>query len=160
MSRCTPLMYCTAISCNHLTCGVETLISKCTPNGITLGRVDQHQYTMQSYEPVRSLLMLLNFTELCHWARLVGLFNQPAQCHQQRHQIIDYKRTYNGTLVHDDQRKIVVPAVWNIGLFQHVINSLLWVINTAAFLGQHHKRFINMTDIPLEQTVLNSLGSF
>lgn len=53
-------MYCAAISCNHLTCGVETLISKCTPNGITLGRVDQHQYTTHSYEPVHSLLTLIN----------------------------------------------------------------------------------------------------
>lgn len=135
MSWCTPLMYYTAISCNHLTCGVETLISKCTPNGITLGCVDQHQYTTQSYEPMRSLLMLINSTELCHWARLVGLFNQPVQCHQQRRQIIDYNRTYSGTLVHDDQKNIVVPAVWNMSLFQYVINSLLWDINTAAFSG-------------------------
>lgn len=137
MCWCTPLMYCTAISCNHLTCGVETLISKCTPNGITLGCVDQHQHTTQSYEPVRSLLMLINLTELCHWARLVavGLLNQLVQCHQQRRQIIYYKGTYSGTLVHDDQRYIAVPAVWNISLFRHVINSLLWDINTAAFFG-------------------------
>lgn len=133
MSWCTALMYCTTISCNHLTCGVETLISKCTPNGITLGRVDQHQYTTQSYEPVRSLLMLINSTELCHWARLVGLFNQPVQCHQQRREIIDYNRTCSGTLVRDDQGNTAVPAVWNKSLLHLVINSLLWDINAAAF---------------------------
>lgn len=68
MSWCTPLMYCAAISCNHLTCGAETLISSCTPNGITLGHVDQHQYTMQSYESLCSLVMLINSSELCHRA--------------------------------------------------------------------------------------------
>lgn len=156
MSWCTPLMYCAAISCNHLTCGVETLISSCTPNGITLGHVDQHQYTTQSYEPLCSLLMLINSSELCHWARLVGLFNQPVQCRQQRPQIIDYKCTYSGTLVRDDQRNIAEPAVWNRSLFQGVINSLLCDIITAAFSGYHHKRFMNMTHVREEQAVVNS----
>lgn len=157
MSWCTPLMYRAAISCNHLTCGVETLISNCTPNGITLGHVDQHQYTTQSYQPLCSLLTLINSSELCHWARLLGLFNQPVQCRQQRAQSIDCKCTYSGTLVHDAQRN---AAVWKRSLFRGVINSLLCDIITAAFSGYHHKRFTNRTHVRAEQPVVSSPRSF